>query len=334
MKVNDEEVEKEAGRQAEQSEGRQPAGKQVLRAERERQEEEKHDDMSGARHDQYVHGDDNELTLGLDNVQCVAISFGNNKCAVVVVVVGAKMAQLLHGQHAEGDLGHDGQHIAAHEDHEKYTFSAQSGEKSRPIAIGIACQRDIEEVGVTFRSSQEVCGRVDQGTRNERTDTYQMRRFGSEATQPCVQKREALEGDHHVEHILEEVESGGGVQYMAAVGARGQIERESKEVRREADEREGEHKRAEHVVERMDAQVLVDGLVVDGGGGGGGRVAAYNAQSGKTQHVEHATHGAEWREHEQEERVEQPRRVDLREEQLHDLGRQRHHNIRIHIAFV
>ena len=43
--------------------------------------------MSGARHDQNVHGDDNELTLGLGNAQRVAISFGNNKCAVVVVVV-------------------------------------------------------------------------------------------------------------------------------------------------------------------------------------------------------------------------------------------------------
>ena len=107
---------------------------------------------------------------------------------------------------------------------------------------------------------------------------------------PCDK---ALEGDHHVEHVLEEVNGGGGVEDMATVRAGGQMERES-------DELEGEHKRAEHVVERMNAQVLVDGLVF------GGRVAAYDAKNGKTQHVEHATHGAEWREQEQEERVQEP----------------------------
>ena len=277
--------------------------------------------MGRVRHDQYVDGDDDELTLGLGNEYVVCF---DNKC----VVVGAKAAQLLHGERAERDLGHDGQQIAAHEDRDKQQLSAQSGEKSRPIAIGIACQREIVEVGVAFRSSQEVCGRVDQDTRNEHTDTYQVRRLSPEAAQPCDQKREALEGDHDVEHVLEEVESGVGAQDNAAVVACGQVECESKEVRRVGDEREGEHKRAEHVVERMDAQVLVDGLVF-----GGGRVATYDRQSGKAQRVEHDAGGAEWREHEQEERVQEPRRVDLREDQLHVLGRERCNNARIHFAF-
>ena len=112
MKEDDEEVEAEAGRRAEQGEESEPPVEHIEPSEQERQVEEKNDEMGRVRHDQYVDGDDDELTLGLGN-ECV-VCF-DNKC----VVVGAKAAQLLHGERAERDLGHDGQQIAAHEDRDK-----------------------------------------------------------------------------------------------------------------------------------------------------------------------------------------------------------------------
>ena len=161
-----------------------------------------------------------------------------------------------------------------------------------------------------------------------------MRRLDPEATQPCDQKREALEGDEHVEHVLEEVESGDGGHDQAAVVACGHTECEREEARREAHEREEEDERAKHAVERLNAQELIDGLMVVVGGG----CAAYGRESGEAQNVENDTHGAKRREHEEIERVEQPRRLYLREEQLHLLGRERSvcRSARIHIdqAFI
>ena len=251
--------------------------------------------MNGERHTQNVQRYDYELTLGLDN-----------QCVVVVVykraIGDAKTMQLLHGQDTEHDLDHNGQQVA-HEEYAEGDRLAQGAlKKGDLITVRIRIGRDVEEGGVALGPSDEVRGRVDHGTCNEHTEAERVRRLGAEAAQPCDQKREALEGDQNVEHVLEEVESGGGAQDHAAVVACGQLESEREVARREAHEREGHDERAEHTVERVYAQVLIYVLVVGG-------------ESGKAEQTERHAHQAEWREHEQEERVEQPRRVYLLEQE-------------------
>ena len=78
----------------------------------------------------------------------------------------------------------------------------------------------------------------------------------------------------------------------------------------------------------MYAQILIDDFVC-----GRRRVVAYLRQNGKAQQVENETHAAEWRKHEQEERIQEPSRMYLIVEQLHVLRRQQHHRIaRIYFA--
>ena len=73
------------------------------------------------------------------------------------------------------------------------------------IGVGELCQ--IVEFGVAFRPCEEVSGRVDERAEQEQEQAEHVRRFGPEATQPWNEKREAFEGDHDVEHVLEEVKS-------------------------------------------------------------------------------------------------------------------------------
>ena len=113
MKEDDEEVEYEAEREAKHDHKRQPAIEHTQQAEREQQVEKKHYEMGGARHDESVHSDDDELTLALANE------------LLCVVVVHAESTQLADGQHAEGDLDHNGQQVAQDEDDEQYRFAFQ-----------------------------------------------------------------------------------------------------------------------------------------------------------------------------------------------------------------
>ena len=91
-------------------------------------------------------------------------------------------------------------------------------------------------------------------------------------------------------------------------------------MRREADKRKRRHDEAESAVERMNAQVLIDWLA---------RTLAYETESGKGERVEHEAGGAERRQHEQKHGVDEPRRVDVLEEQLHVCRRQAQRNINI-----
>ena len=129
------------------------------------------------------------------------------------------------------------------------------------MAIGIGDQCDIVEVGVALGLREKICGRVEDRTHRERDETREVRRLGLEATQPRYQKRKTLESDQNVEHVLEEVESGGAVDDDALVKAREETECELEIVRRESDKWEGEDKRHEDTVERVNAQILVDGLI-------------------------------------------------------------------------
>ena len=287
VEVVDEEVEQEADQGAQHGEEREPASEHVLRSERERQVQEEYDHMNGERHYQNIQRYHYELTLGLGNDRgdCVVMSG---------FALAAKTTQLLHGKDAERNLDHNGYQVAQDE-HAHCDRLAQSAlEKDELLAVRVRIGRGVEEVDVAFRLSDEVRRRVDHGTRNEHTETEHVRRLGPEATQPCYQKREAFEGDHHVEHVLEEVESGGGAHDHAAIVACGQTECEREVARREAKEGEEDDERAEHAVERVHAQVLIDGIMVVVGG----RCAAYGGESGKTQHVENDAHGAERREQE------------------------------------
>ena len=110
------------------------------------------------------------------------------------------------------------------------------------VAIGVGCSCHIVEFGVAFRPCEEVCGRVDERTEQEQEQAKHVRRFGPEATQPWNEKREALESDHDVEHVLEEVESGGHVDEHATIVARQHGEGKLQIARRVAHERDGDHK--------------------------------------------------------------------------------------------
>ena len=285
VKVDDEEVEQEAEQGAQRGQEREPTAEHILRAECKRQGQEEYDEMNGQRHYQNIQRYHYELTLGLSKDQIITILNG---------VLAAKTTQLLHGEDAKRDLDHDW-HQVAHDEHAHGDRLAQVGlEKGELLAVRVRIGRDVEEVGVALWLCDEVRGRVDQSTRDEHTEAEQLRRLGAEAAKPCDKKREALEGDHHVEHVLEEVESGDGAQDHAAVVSCGQTECEREVARREAHEGEEDDQQAEHAVERVNAQVLVEGLMVVVCG----RCAAYGGESGKTQHVENDAHGAERREQE------------------------------------
>ena len=285
---------------AQQGHERHPAVKDDLESEQEGHVAERHDQVCGDRGGQQAAGHEYEPALGLVDLQ---IAERGRRVLQPIAV------QAPDGQQAEHNLHESGREVAHHNDEQGEEATARREEERRLSAVVVlGGGGDVEEGRVALRLSEKVGGQVDDGAEDEGGRGQGVGRArGAEGLDAQEEEREALEGEQHVEHVLEEVESGGDEAHdRAAHDARKGRHGEVEEARRVGHKREHDDERAERVGERVEEQVAVDGVLL----------AVDAAHGHEADHVADESEGAQRRVHEQVERVDEPRGLDGRVERV------------------